>query len=229
MAGIGTRHESSLHRSLKFRYAGPGGITEAETGGFVADAISETGEFIEVQTGSFAPLRQKVKELAARGKVRIIHPVIVTKYIEVYEPDKKGRAKKRLWRRKSPRKGSPWNLFEALVYAPELALLKNLRIELALVDVTEKRLKDGKGSWRRKGISIEDRELSAWHECITLKSPKDYRRFIPFKKNEPFTSALLGERAGIAVSLAQKTLYVLHKLGFVQRVGKQGNSIVYSV
>lgn len=233
MNKIGTRHESSLHRTLKLHYAGTRRRTEKAVAGFVADGISAGGEYIEVQTGSFGPLREKIRELAARGGVQIIHPVIAVKYIEVFEPSSgrpAGAAKKGtpLYRRKSPRKGSLWDLFYALVYAPELPLIPGVRIELPLVEVTEKRLKDGKGSWRRKGISILDRELTAWHDCVSLKSPKDYRRFVPFKKNEKFTVALLAERVGIDSRLAGKTLYVLTKMKLVRRIGKQGNALVYS-
>ena len=219
---IGTRNESSLHRMLKFRYAGPKGTTEAEVAGYVADGISACGEFIEVQTGSFGPLKEKVKGLAQRGKVRIIHPVIITKYIEVFSA-----GGKRQYRRKSPRAGSVWDLFKALLYAPELPLIPGLSIELVLADVTERRLRDGKGSWRRKGVSIVDRELTAWHETITLNSPKDYRRFAPFKKSEEFTAAMLAEQAGIARETAQKTLYVLTRMRVVTRVGKRKNAFVY--
>jgi hypothetical protein len=239
---IGTEHESSLHRSLKFRYTGAGGKTEQIVEGFVADGVRDNGEYIEVQTGSFAPLRRKIPELVKKGKVRIIHPIAAAKYIEVYEsvPPKRGAKKaagavsstagttgRLLYRRKSPLKGNPWNLFDALVYAPELALLPGLCIEIVLLDITEKRLRDGKGSWRRKGVSILDREMSAWHESILLAKPQDYLRFTPFKKNEEFTTALLAERTGINAAAARKTLYVLAKMGLVARIGKQGNSIVY--
>jgi hypothetical protein len=198
-------------------------------GGFVADGISPKGEYIEVQLGSFGPLRKKVKEFAARGRVRIIHPIAVTKYIEVYEPRKKRGPEKRLYRRKSPRKGSPWDLFDALLYAPELPLISGLRVELVLADITEKRLKDGKGSWRRKGVSIIDREISAWRGTVPLQKPKDYLRFAPFKKSEEFTTALLAERAGINIYLARKTLYVLTRIGIVRRIGKKGNAWLYKL
>lgn len=221
---IGTRAESGLHRILKFRYVGPEGQTEVDAAGYVADGISAEGEFIEVQIGSFAPLRQKARELASQGGLRIIYPVIIVKYIEML--DKRG---KTVYRRKSPRRGSPWDLFKALLYAPELPLIPGLRIELALVDVTEKRIRDGKGSWRRKGLSILGRELFAWHEGITLQSPKDYLRFVPFKRGEEFTTFLLAERAKIDASTARKTLNVLYKLKLVERVGKRGNSLVYKL
>jgi len=215
-------NESSLHRTLKYSYAGPGGKTEEEVGIFVADGIRRDGEYIEVQIGSFAPLKKKIKEFASLGRVRIIHPVAVTKRIEVY--DTRG---KLLYRRKSPVHGSIWNLFDTLIYAPELPLIPGTAIEIVMADITEKRVRDGKGSWRRKGISIKDRELAAWHESVLFKKPSDYRRFVPFKKSEKFTGSQLAERAGIDKWTARKALYVLTKLKVVKRIDKKGNSLVY--
>jgi hypothetical protein len=217
---IGTLSESSLHRELKFQYTGPGGEIETKIAGFVADGINAKGEYIEVQTGSFAPLRKKA--LALHGRMRVIHPVLITKYIEVFTV--RGR---RLYRRKSPRRGTQWDIFNVLVYAPDLPLIPGLVIEIVLADAQEKRVRDGKGSWRRKGVSIKDRYLLAVHGRITLKKLSDYNRFIPFKRKEKFTSAMLAQKAGIRVDLARKTLYVLAKMGIIEKTGKQGNTLVY--
>ena len=219
---IGVENESSLHRALKYQYAGPGGKTEAPVGEFVADGISKKGEYIEVQTGSFAPLKKKVKEFAALGSVKIIHPIAVTKILEVYEPQ--GAL---LYRKKSPKKGSLWSLFDALLHAPELPLVKGVTLEVVLADITEKRVKDGKGARRRRGISIKDRELAVWRESVLFKKPSDYLRFVPFKKNEEFTVSLLAQRAEIDKWTAGKALYVLTKLKIVKRIGKKSRELLY--
>jgi len=219
---IGTRNETSLHRDLKFSYAGENGRTEAEIDGFVADGISADGEFIEVQTTNFAALREKIPKFTARGHLRIVYPAIITKYLEVFNADGK-----RQYRRKSSRRGSPWDLFNALVYASDLPLIPRVTIELVLVDASEQRVQDGKGSRRRKGLSIRDRQLITVHERICLEKRSDYRRFVPFKKNEGFTSTDLAEMTGISSMLARKTLYVLTKMGIVSRIGKQRNAFIY--
>ena len=219
---IGTRNESSLHRALKYQYTGPGGRTEIKVGDFIADGIRKNGEYIEVQTGSFAPLKKKIAEFAAAGKVRIIHPIAVTKIIEVYDADKTF-----LYRRKSPVHGSPWSLFDALLHAPELPLNRAVAIEIVLADITEKRVRDGKGSWRRKGASIKDRELSVLHESLLYKGPRDYLRFVPFKKNEEFTVSMLAKRAEVDKWTARKALYVLTKLKVVKRIGKKTRELLY--
>jgi hypothetical protein len=177
---------------------------------------------VEVQTGSFAPLREKVGILAAEGPVRIIHPVGIQKYIEVY--DIEGRL---LRRRKSPRKGSPWDLFKSLLFAPLLPLTRSLTVEVVLVDILEKRVLDGKGSWRRKGARIADKVLAGWRGSLALTGPADYLQFFPFTAEECFGSEELGRRAGISRGLAAKSLYVAVKLGILERTGKKGNSIIY--
>jgi len=175
-----------------------------------------------VQIGSFAPLIKKVKIFAKKGKVRIIHPVAVSKIIEVYSKDGSF-----LYRRKSPHKGSSWDIFDALLYAPELPLTKGVVIELILLEITEKRIKDGKGSWRRKGVSISDKEMSAFHESILFKKSKDFLCFIPFKKGEEFTAASLAKKTGIQRWKASRALYVLSKMKAVKRVRKKSNAWVY--
>jgi hypothetical protein len=221
---IGTEKESDLHRALKFRYTGTGGTTEAGVGAFVADGISKDGEIIEVQTGSFGPLKRKIKDLIAQGRVRIVHPIIVNKYIDVFDT-----GGNKQYRRKSPRKGSEWDLFKALLYAPDLPRTPGLTIELVLVDILETRVQDGKGSWRRKGVSITGRELAACRGTVSFTSVTDYRRFIPFGEEEEFTSGDLKEKARIQGPLAAKTLYVLAKMGLVKRVGKKGKFWKYKL
>jgi ribosomal protein S25 len=219
---IGTKNESELHRSLKLHYSGYGGVTETVIDGYVCDGQTSEGEIIEVQTGSFGPLKGKIKNLTESGKVRVIHPIIVQKYIELYDKEENF-----IHRRKSPRKGGVWDLFKALIYAPELPLLPNFTLELALVDIVEKRIDDGSGSWRRKGVSIADRSICALRQSVILNKTKDYYIFIPFKKKESFTVQDLALAAGINASVARKTAYVLLKMGLLEKAGKQGNAPVY--
>jgi hypothetical protein len=221
---IGTEKESSLHRALKTEYAGENGAVEVPCGMFVCDAVSGEGTVIEVQTGSFKPLVKKLKHLCAERDVRVIYPVIVVKHIEVYEAD--GRLR---YRRKSPRKGSEWDIFRALIYAIELTGFPRLSINLALVDVVERRVDDGKGSWRRKGVSIQDRVLEACHGTVVLSRKTDYLRFAPFERHETWTARELAERTNINPALARKTVYVLVKMGLIGRMGKKGRECLYTL
>ena len=220
MSSIGTFKESSLHKHLKYRYA-ENGRTEINRGSFVYDGQRDDGELIEVQTGSFAPLKNKIASLTKKEKIRIIHPIIINSYIELY--DAEGNFIKK---RKSPKKGCAWDIFNALIYAPQLPLNPRLKLELIFLDIIEKRKDDGKGSWRRKGVSIEDKVPISWHESIILKKLSDYHQFIPLEE-ELFTVKDLQAKTRISQSLARKCLYVLKKIGIIEQAGKKGNAYVY--
>ena len=225
MNNIGTSNESTLHKALKFRYQGQSGSTEALVGSFVCDARTESGELIEVQLSNFGGhFKKKITALAASNKIRIIHPIILTRYIETW--DGKG---KFLRKRKSTKKGSAWDIFENLIHAYDLPKLKNVSIELVFLDIMEKRIADGTGSWWRKGIRIADKYINTWHHVMVLSKLKDYYRFIPFKVNESFTVRKLAEKAGINVDLSRKCLYVMEKLGLVVRTGRQSNAFTYTI
>jgi hypothetical protein len=205
-------------------YAGCGGETEVKTDGYVCDCMDDSGGIVEIQTGSFAPLRGKLSKLSGKARIKIVYPVIEEKYIALYDgcgiPVR---------RRKSPKKGCKWDIFNALVYAPELPLIPGISIEIVVVDVLEKRRADGKGSWRRGGVSIVDRLLQNYKYAIPLQGPQDYMQFLPFMSNETFTAAALAARAGIRTNLARKTAYVLERLNLVEQTGKSGRSKLFRV
>ena len=219
---IGTKNESSLHRSLKYYYADQGN-TETTKAGYVCDAIGTDGEVIEIQTGNFCALKKKIPALAKSGKVRLIYPVIVKKTIELYSPEGK-----LLSRRKSPKKGTILNIFDELVYVPELLKLKNLVIEIIYVDAIERRRNDGKGSWRRKGVSIEDKILENHRNGIVLKKKSDWlEHFLPLK--DQCSTKALAEAAKISPEEARKIIYTLEKAGFLEKTQKQGRSWLYRI
>ncbi len=219
---IGTERESSLHAALKAMYAGEYGRTEVDSGGYVCDAQTSDGEFVEIQTGSFGPLKAKIARLSPYSRIRIVHPILMEKHIELLDED--GAV---LRRRKSPKKGSQWDVFSALVYAPELAGAPNVSIELVLISIKELRVQDGRGSWRRSGVSIRDKELLECSGAILLKRAEDYLRFLPFREDEAFTVRRLAEASSISAALARKSLYVLHCMDVVERKGKEKRAWVY--
>ena len=219
---IGTKNESSLHRSLKYSYAGPEN-TETARAGYVCDAIGENGEAIEIQTGNFSSLKKKIPALGKEGKVRLVYPVIAKKTIELYNT--RG---KLLSRRKSPKKGMVWDIFDELIYVPELLGLKSLTIEIIFVDIIERRRTDGKGSWRRKGISIEDRILENRQKGIVLRKKADWKKhFLPLA--DECSTKMLAETANIGTEAARKAIYTLRKAGLLKKLRKDGRSWIYRI
>ena len=70
--------ETSLHRSLKERYAtGGDGRPEVAIRGFRIDAVDDAGRLVEVQSGPLGPLRGKLHRLLPDHRVRIVKPVVL--------------------------------------------------------------------------------------------------------------------------------------------------------
>jgi hypothetical protein len=222
-ASIGRKNETSLHNAIKERYAAYGGAVERETAGFVCDAVRADGTVVEVQTGSFAPLRAKARAICPSRGMIIAAPVITKKTIETYS------ANGALLRRSvSPKHESDYELFGRLVYAWTLPFVRGLSVEIVRVEVTEKRVADGRGSWRRGGVSIVDREVSAWGAVTPLKNVSDYAAFVPFTRGCEWTAAEFAKAARITKTLAGKAVYVLARLGIIEKCGQRGRAYLYT-
>lgn len=220
--GIGTRKEQTLHAQLKRSYAGPDGAVEVPVGSYVCDAVAPSGEIVEVQRKNFGAVATKLRALAAAGPTLLVHPVAAVRTIELV--DETGAT---LRRRKSPKKGTAWELFDSLVSAPTLPLAGGLRIEVLLVAETERRVADGKGSWRRGGISVADRRLDAVLGSVLLSGPEDYAALLPPELPHPFTAKDLATAAGLRIALARKAVYVLSRMGVLRDAGKDGRAKLY--
>ena len=72
--------ETSLHRSLKDRYAaGDDERREVRIAGFRIDAIDEAGRLIEIQSGALGPLCGKLQRLLPKYRLRIVKPVVLSR------------------------------------------------------------------------------------------------------------------------------------------------------
>jgi hypothetical protein len=215
--------EQSLHEQLKEVYAKETGEIESTLGNYRVDVI-QGDLLIEIQTRSFSSIKDKLKDLSKGKRVRLIHPIAYQKWI--IRLDKNG---ERLKRRKSPKRGRVEDIFYELVYMPRLLMNHNFELEVALVDMEEYWIDDGKGSWRRKYWSIHDKKLLKLNERHLFTDPMDFKALIPETLPTQFTSTMLADEAGLRKRLAQKMLYCLRKMNVVRRTGKRGRAYLYMV
>lgn len=215
--------EQSLHEKLKEVYAKETGEIESTLGNYRVDVI-QGDLLIEIQTRSFSSIKDKLKDLSKGKRVRLIHPIAYQKWI--IRLDKNG---ERLKRRKSPKRGRVEDIFYELVYMPRLLMNHNFELEVALVDMEEYWIDDGKGSWRRKYWSIHDKKLLKLNERHLFTDPMDFKALIPETLPTQFTSTMLADEAGLRKRLAQKMLYCLRKMNVVRRTGKRGRAYLYMV
>ncbi len=226
VAQVGTLRESSLHAALKAHYAQPGDLVEEPLDGYWIDLVRGE-ELIEIQTGSFSALRPKLAHFLPVRPVRVILPLIVDKLI--VRLGEGGSLDRPRSRRRSPKRQAEVDLFAELVHLPVLATSPGFSLELAMVSVEELRVDDGKGSWRRGGVSIVDRRLSEVRGQRVFGCPSDYLALVPDALPESFSVAELAGAIGRPRRLAGQMAYTLRHLGVLQVTGKRGNALLYGI
>lgn len=220
-SGIGLLRESSLHAAMKSYLARPLDRFEERVGNHVIDIVRED-VLVEIQTANFSKLKPKLSALLAMHPIRIVFPVAAEKWI--VHVDKAG---KELKRRRSPRKGRMEDLLGELTQIIGYVENPNLSVEAILVCAEEIRFDDGKGSWRRKGVSIVDRRLVDVLGRTLFSCPSDYLRFLPAELPELFTNSELSRIAGRNRRDAQTITYCLRRIGMLEVAGKRGREIEY--
>ncbi len=216
--------EYLLHSEIKHWYKTPEDKLETKVDDYIIDVLRDS-LLIEIQTGNFSAIKKKLtKLLHNNNQVRLVYPIAKLKWI-VYV----SQSGEFVRRRKSPKKGKLIDLFYELVHAPSLIRDRNFSLEVLLIEEEEVRCKDGRGSWRRRGVSVKDRKLLNVFDRIVFENSQDFLKFLPPDWDGPFTNKLLASKLGISVTLAQKITYCLRKMGAISIAGKKRNQLLFQV
>lgn len=223
-AGINLYAEYSLHAQIKEYLARPGDRLEASVEGKIIDLVRADGELVEVQTGHLGQIKAKVLELASMGyRLRVVHPVSATRELRRLEPV----TQELLSTRRSPKRGDVYSLFDELVRAPEFIAVRGVTVEVLMIRSTETKMRDGSGSWWRKGDRTIDKELTEVLSSRSFQSEDEWLALIPGELEPPWTSASLGEALGIGPARARKLLYCFVRGGLLAELGKRGRGKMY--
>jgi hypothetical protein len=218
--------ETSLHRDLKALYAGDDAQFEVSLDGFRIDAVSG-GRLVEIQHGSLATIRDKVRTLLETHRVVVVKPIVVQKLL-VKRASKDGPVASR---RTSPKRGTILDLFDELVHFTRVFPHPGLTLEVPLVDVEEWRY-PGHGRrrrWRADDHQVEDQKLVAVHHTYQFRTAADLVRLIFCPLPKPFHTGQLAEALHTRRWVAQRIAYCLRKMGAVCAVGKLGNTRLYQL
>jgi len=216
-------NEYSLHSAIKNWYSLPGDKFEVRIDDFIVDIVRKP-LLIEIQTRNFSAIKKKLTKLLENHRVRLVYPIPQRKWIvHLTESGEIVR------RRKSPKKGRLFDLFYELVRTPNLIREENFSLEVLMIEEEEVRCNDGRGSWRRRGVSIKDRRLMNVDGKTLFKNEKDFLRFLPSDLVKPFTNKELAKLSGISINLARKITYCLRKTGTITTVGKKGKELIFKV
>jgi hypothetical protein len=222
--GIGVLKESSLHASLKNWYFRPGDRLEVKVDGSIVDLVR--GELcVEFQTRHLYAIKNKVTKLLNSHPVRIIYPLSLEKHILRIDIESEAV----LSRRKSPVKGTLFDIFNEVVRIHQLVGNKDFSLEVLLIREDQVLVNDGAGSWRRKGWSVLDRRLLSVEGSVLFSGLGDYKELIPHALKEPFTVADLARAIHRPRRLAGKMAYSLREMDVIRIVGKMGKSYLYKM
>jgi hypothetical protein len=216
--------ETSLHRDLKTLYGGQDVQFEVALGAHRIDVVAG-GRLVEIQLGSLAAIRDKVRILVEDHCVVVVKPIIAQKTL-VKRLRKDGPVAQR---RKSPKRGTILDLFEDLVHFTRAFPHEHLTLEVPLIDIEEWRY-PGHGRrrrWRRDDYQVEDQKLIAVHETYRFQTAADLTGLITGTLPRQFHTGQLAASLGVPRGTAQRIAYCLRQTGAVCVVGKQGNAHLY--
>jgi hypothetical protein len=210
--------EFTLHRQLKGLFAQQGAHTEVRLDGFRIDAVCN-GELIEIQQGPLAAIRDKVRTLLARHRVRVVKPIVAAKHL-VRLATAGGSP---VGRRRSPKRGSLLEVFNELVFFTRVFPHERLTLELLLVEVEERRFPH---SCRRR-YAVEDRRLLAIVDRRTIQTPADLAALLPVALPRQFDTLTLAQHLRVPRYVAQRVAYCLREAGAADCLGKRGRNRYY--
>jgi hypothetical protein len=218
--------ETSLHRELKKLYAGDNAQTEVVLDKYRIDVVS--GELlIEIQHGSLAAIRQKIRRLVDDHQVLVVKPIVARKLLV----KQNGPQGKIVSRRLSPKRGKLLDIFDDLVYFTRVFPHPRLTLEIVLVEVEEWRY-PGHGRrrrWRRDDQIVSDQKLISVGQSVRLSSAADLVQLVPGRLPKNFHTGHIAELAGVGRHIAQRIAYCLREMRAVEQTGKQGNTLMYQL
>lgn len=217
---IGELNERSLHRALKALYAAPGSLSEQLIDGYVVDVLIGQ-RIIEIHTGGFSRLKQKLARLLEGHALTLVHPIAQDRFII-----KQG-ADGATTRRKSPKHGSVFSIFSGLTSIPTLIAHPNFTLEAVITVEEEVRVPNPRRNRRRGGWTAIDRRLVEVLETHRIESMGDL--FAPLDAHLPaeFTTVDLASAMQAPRRLGQQAAFCLREAGVVAICGKAGNALRY--
>lgn len=220
--GIGTLSEKTVHSVLKNYLEPDTSFHEVKTGRYYADIRTPEG-IIEIQTRQFNKLRSKLEAFLPEYSVTVVYPIPHIKYLR-WVDIQSGEISKA---HKSPKKGVFQSAFYELYKIKPFLTHPNFHLLLLLIDLEEYRFLNGWSKDRKKGSSRSDRIPTALYAEEAIHSVSDYKKLIPDDMPDPFTTKDYAKAARISLTVAQTAVNVLHHVGAVARIGKNGRAYIY--
>lgn len=222
-SGIGTLGERTLHLILKRYFEPDSSYHEQKAGKFVAD-IKKGDSITEIQTRQLSAMRKKLSAFNREYSVNVVFPIADIKYLTWVDPESGELSE----RRKSPKRGKPWQFLRELYSLCPIMPLENVRFTLVFMEMDEYKLLNGWDKNKKRGASRYERIPTALCDVVTLTKPSDFGIMIPDSLGECFTVSEFAKAAKITPKAASYAVSALKKLGIIEHTDKKGKAYVYT-
>ena len=208
--GIGRLAEKVLHASLKLYYESDRSCHEIKVGSHVADVFGTQG-IIEIQTGSFSPLKNKLAAFLPDHKVTVVHPIANRR--KIIWIDQNGEFSQP---RTSPVKRPVMRVFAELVKILPFLKHENFTFRLVTLNLDEYRTVSKNGG-KGRGTRRYERIPTALCEEIVCQTPADYAALLPNELPNEFDAKTFGKETKLKGMVLSAALKVLTELGVFER------------
>ncbi|MBR1537200.1 MAG: hypothetical protein IJ630_09700 [Treponema sp.] len=232
---INTYNESSLHATLKKIYAlESNGTMEVKLDDtqWICDIMGEDKNIIEIQTSNLSALTEKAQYILESGrKIKIVHPIAETKWIELYSSNGE-----LLHKKKSPKKATFYESLRGMTQICPLFLHPNCTLELLYCEISELRRKteeptqnQTKSRRKLKAYLPMGKRLEKIIRKEKFQTKEDWEKLIPetFKKKDEngeeaafrkidFTKEIARTKGTKISRWSQLLLWILEKMQIIE-------------
>ena len=244
--GIGTYGEKLMHKTLKYFLCpdeschevriDKNGVAlnersaeskaESGRGGFIAD-IFRDGEIIEIQTGSFYPMKKKIEFYLEKTNYRItvVHPLAAKKWVSWIDTESGAVSKRRI----SPKRCVASDVLPELFWLSSYLSNNRLSFKLLFLEVDEYRLLDGWGNAGKRGSNRYKLVPLELIDELDFHAPDFAKILMPQGVGEKFISKDFSSHSKLKGRKLSYSLKLLCEHGVIERGEKIGRSYVYRI
>lgn len=220
---IGTLSEKTIHAVIKHYLCSDTSYHEIKVNNYYADIFVDNS-VIEIQSRNFDKLRNKLDLFLTMYPVTVVYPIPYEKWLR-WINDETGEISPP---RKSPKKGTPYMIFQELYRIKTYLTNDNLRLKILLINVEEYRYLNGWSKDKKKGSKRCDGLPLELIDEITITNIKEFDKLIPKNLPDEFTTKDFKKASGLSVRGATTAVHVLHYIGSIKRIGKERNAYIYT-
>lgn len=219
---IGIQKEKILHKIMKYYIEPDNSFHEIKVGNLYADIMVDN-HIYEIQTQNFNMLRNKLTLFLENYHVTIVYPTSRKKMI--YDINENGELLKE---KKSPKKGTPFQVLVELYKIKNYLKNPNLDIKVIYMDMDEYRTIVPKKHYRSRGYVRYKQVPSSIVDEYDLKTPSDYLNILNnYLLKDEFTVSDFSKAFKLSYNKASSAILVLKELGVIETNKKLGRKNIW--